>query len=994
MNTKDQVEMFQTFRYISAGEAFFRSVDYDLSRNSVGTTRLGTHLPGQDWVGVASDNRDSTLLTYFNRPAAPEMEGLLYAEYYSRFSLDTAKAHEVASAAACEELPFKPPRGNAYYIDTAAKPNKVALRNPGSLHVARIYGVPVTKGEAYYVRLLVTRVAARSFEDLRTHTGTLYDTFREAAEARGLLTMESEYMDALAELAQDHLHVRPSELRNTFAMMVLHGGETVPVLSMYERFKYAMALDIDNMGRVRAVGQDLNPGGARVYHRLAVCAFDPEEAPPDMDEYVVHEYHLLRMLGELIAKNSTRTLEDVGLPTLAQFAGRKHGGAVPVLQRHLEEYLYVSADIEAPTGATLEHVALLRAEYVSKYPELLTGEALGALAGAERQRRRNRDPTEAFFADVNREAQAALHSDMYATLNREQLQFVDRAVAGLLYQEQRMRALREGGEVPDPPEPNSRYLHLQARGGRGKSYVNMCIIAKALSLGLMVSVSAFSGVAAILLPHGQTCHRTYGLLLDVSEPQPSMLTTRSAQGLALAHTALHIIDECDYLHRNLFIAASDITTRCVNAVWRQSSEEAFGGAMVVVSGDMHQSLPVIRGIVNDDATVYSLMRSTDLFAGFSSTVLTLAQRSKGDKRYDKWLGLLSVNRAPGPEAVPAGAEPPTARKVFIPESCFSTCSVAAALEWLHGPPPPPGGPFPALNPLYGVLCTLNSVVDEINDLVLDQYVEGDVFLAEATHSKPDDSAGNEDKVAHVFTSEEYMRSQEQSGVPSATLRLKTGAILILTRNMLASLGLMNGTKLRLLSVAPARGYLSVLTVETIPAAGQEAVRHSLPRIAFPMVTKGGMKFTRRQFPVRLAYAMSCQKSQGQTLHRVVMDTRHEPFAHGTAYVSCSRTREFAALGFLHAPAEDGSAPTFVNVVLQRVLQAEGVLRAAGPPALRLVEVDESGASSDEGAPAAPAQRRARRQKGEAAPASKQKHALSLRARREALSDMAQVYREQ
>lgn len=36
----------------------------------------------------------------------------------------------------------------------------------------------------------------------------------------------------------------------------------------------------------------------------------------------------------------------------------------------------------------------------------------------------------------------------------------------------------------------------------------------------------------------------------------------------------------------------------------------------------------------------------------------------------------------------------------------------------------------------------------------------------------------------------------------------------------------------------------------------------------------------------------------------------------------------------------------------------------------------------------------RRQKGEAAPASKQKHALSLRARREVLYDMAKVYREQ
>ena len=69
-----------------------------------------------------------------------------------------------------------------------------------------------------------------------------------------------------------------------------------------------MALDIDNMGRVRAVRQDLNPGGARVYHRCALSTRRPRQT---WEKYVVHEYHLLRMLGELLANNSTRTLEDV-----------------------------------------------------------------------------------------------------------------------------------------------------------------------------------------------------------------------------------------------------------------------------------------------------------------------------------------------------------------------------------------------------------------------------------------------------------------------------------------------------------------------------------------------------------------------------------------------------------------------------------------------------------------------------------------------------------
>jgi len=54
-------------------------------------------------------------------------------------------------------------------------------------------------------------------------------------------------------------------------------------------------------------------------------------------------------------------------------------------------------------------------------------------------------------------------------------------------------------------------------------------------------------------------------------------------------------------------------------------------------------------------------------------------------------------------------------------------------------------------------------------------------------------------------------------------------------------------------------------------------------------------FKRRQFPVKLAFAMTINKSQGQTFDKVGIDLCKDVFNHGQLYVAFSRVRSWQAL---------------------------------------------------------------------------------------------------
>jgi len=61
----------------------------------------------------------------------------------------------------------------------------------------------------------------------------------------------------------------------------------------------------------------------------------------------------------------------------------------------------------------------------------------------------------------------------------------------------------------------------------------------------------------------------------------------------------------------------------------------------------------------------------------------------------------------------------------------------------------------------------------------------------------------------------------------------------------------------------------------------------------------GRKCSRKQFPLRLAYAVSIHKSQGMTLNKATIELGQADFCRGLSYVAISRVRAITDLAFLN-----------------------------------------------------------------------------------------------
>jgi ATP-dependent DNA helicase PIF1 len=174
-----------------------------------------------------------------------------------------------------------------------------------------------------------------------------------------------------------------------------------------------------------------------------------------------------------------------------------------------------------------------------------------------------------------------------------------------------------------------------------------------------------------------------------------------------------------------------------------------------------------------------------------------------------------------------------------------------------------------------ILSAWNDEVDKINDECLKKMNS----LTEYTLRSNDELANEPGQVMYPT---EFLNSLTPSGFPLFNLRLKIGSPVMLLRNMNPSKGLCNGTRIKITHVSKNLIKGIVLNGTNI---GSEAL---LPRILFTTDDTSPFQFTRRQFPVKLAYAMTVNKCQGQSMCRIGIYLPRPLFNHGGLYVALSR----------------------------------------------------------------------------------------------------------
>ena len=448
----------------------------------------------------------------------------------------------------------------------------------------------------------------------------------------------------------------------------------------------------------------------------------------------------------------------------------------------------------------------------------------------------------------------------------------------------------------EDPSQSQQLFFIHGPGGTGKTFVYNALTAKAQLAGHIVLCVAGSGIASQLLLNGSTAHSMFKIPIPCHEDSTCGVRKQSPLA-ALFHAARVIVwDEVSMSHRNVFQAVDHMLMDI------RDSPQPFGGLTVVFGGDFQQTLPIIRG-GSCEQIICACLTQSPIF--HKTKVFFLTQNMRLSNNQDPAVAQFAQFQLD----LGSGKNLPADGNVNMPRDLYlHGATIQPLIQHIY--PTIQSNPHPA--PAYFInhmlLAPRNEDVHVINHKIID------MFHASPTETRVYQSADS----AIIRDSEsdqipvEFLNAINISGLPVSKITLKVGCPVMLLRNLSTKEGLCNGTHA---IVAILKRW--VIGVHVIHGGVLDTQMTWIPCLSLEPLEDTEFHFTLRhhQFPIALAFAMTVNKSQGQTVDHVGIDLRVPSFSHGQLYVGCSRTTTRQGLKLLLPPNMQGTT----NVVWPEAL---------------------------------------------------------------------------
>lgn len=436
---------------------------------------------------------------------------------------------------------------------------------------------------------------------------------------------------------------------------------------------------------------------------------------------------------------------------------------------------------------------------------------------------------------------------------------------------------------------------LNGSGGTGKTFVYNTVAYTVRGDGQIIICVASSGISALILRGGRTAHSMFKIPIEVNENSVCSIPKEGYLAGLLRVTKIIIWDEALMHHRHTH-EALDRTLRDV-----RDDNRPFGGVTMVFGGDFQQILPVVPKGSREDIIDATLLRSR-IWNHIEVLNLRLNMRLEpgtDEEAFASWL--IDIGHGRGADEDGTVALPDHMR-------CENTSALIDTIyPNLNGLTPPPEYFLERT-----ILAPRNENVDGLNQDILDrmsgdeqQLLSADTIIAERGVDNP--TGTNEIPI-------EYLRSLNASGLPPGEINIKLGCPMILLRNLAPMHGLCNGTRMVVQRISG-----RVLEVKLLGGehAGEVAFIPRIPLRPSSGTAEFSFVLQRLQFPARLAFAMSINKAQGQSVRHVGLYLRCPVFAHGQLYVALSRATSSHRIRVLLP--DDATETRTLNIVYPEVL---------------------------------------------------------------------------